>query len=260
MRAALKAVLVFLGILGFIAILALARCFFIFIPRKRAYCVSYMLYTFNKILIRILGIRIELTRQAQDLAYKGVFFVSNHFSYIDGIVAGSIFPFVFIGKSELKTWPLLGVMIRLSETIFVNRANIFNIKSELERARFLLNNNVNVILFPEGTSSDGKTVIPFKSSFFDAPLQSGSKIVPLTIKYKKINNKEVDESNKDLVYWYGDMDFFPHFFSLLGLKSIEVQLRVGQPLETNHAEGQDSSVKRKYLSELSQEVIRSQQG
>ena len=258
MRTALKAVLVFLGILFFIAVLALARCFFIFSRKKRVYRISYMLHIFNKILVWILGIRIELHKMAQALPKRGVFFVINHFSYIDGIIASSIFPFVFIGKTELKNWPLLGIMIRLSETVFVDRVHILNIKDELEKVTFLLNSNVNVILFPEGTSSNGKAVIPFKSSFFAAPLQAECKIVPLTIKYKKINGREINDSNEDLVYWYGDMEFFPHFVGVLGLKSIEAELKVNPPLQVRNVQDQILSVKRKYVSDLSQEIIRSQ--
>ncbi len=256
MRIALKAALVFLGILFFITALALARCFFMFSPRKRAYCISYMLRIFNKILAWVLGIRVKLYKEAQDLGEKGIFFVINHFSYIDGIVAGSILPFVFIGKTELKNWPLLGIMIWLSETVFVNRANALSIKHELKKVTGLLNNNVNVILFPEGTSSDGKTAIPFKSSFFAAPLESGCKIVPLTIKYTKVNNLEINDYNKDLVYWYGEMEFFTHFIGVLGLRSIEVELRVNPPLELRYLQGEVPSVKRKYVSDLSQEIIR----
>ena len=258
MRTVLKAVLVFLGILVFIAVLALARCFFIFSRKRRTYCVSYMLQTFNKILICILGIKVKLLKETQDLRAKGVFFVINHFSYIDGIVAGSIFPFVFIGKTELKNWPLLGMMIQLSDTVFVDRVNILNIKYELEKVTFLLDNNVNVILFPEGTSSDGKAAIPFKSSFFAAPLQSGCKIVPLTIKYRKINGREINDYNKDLIYWYGDMEFFSHFVGVLGLRSIEVELKVNPPLQVRDVPEQTLSVKRKYVSDLCQEIICSQ--
>jgi 1-acyl-sn-glycerol-3-phosphate acyltransferase len=255
MRTILKAVLVFLGILVFVAFLALTRCLFIFSRKKRAYYISYALHIFNKILAWILGIRVELPKVAQDFRGKGVFFVSNHFSYIDGIVASSIFSFVFIGKTELKNWPLLGVMIRLSETIFINRVNIFNIQNELEKITFLLNSNVNVILFPEGTSSDGKVIIPFKSSFFSAPLEAECKIIPLTIKYKKINDRVINDFNKDLVYWYRDMEFFPHFVGVLGLKSIDVELKVNSSLQVNDALEQTSSAKRKYLSDLSQEII-----
>jgi 1-acyl-sn-glycerol-3-phosphate acyltransferase len=255
MRVALKAAMVFWGVLVFIAALALARCLFIFSRKKRAYCVSYMLHIFNKILVWVLGIRVKLSKEAGDLRGKGIFFVINHLSYIDGIVASSIFPFVFIGKAELKTWPLLGIMIQLSETVFVDRVNILNIKYELQKAAFLLNSNVNVILFPEGTSGDGKAAVPFKSSFFAAPLQSGRKIVPLTIKYKKINNLDINDYNKDLAYWYGDMEFFSHFIGVLGLRSIEVELKVNPPLQIGDVQGKTLSAKRKYASDLSQEII-----
>lgn len=256
MRALLKALLVFLAILVFIALLAVARCLLVFSRKARPYCVSYMLHIFNKILARILGIKVKLSEEERDSGRKGTFFAINHFSYIDGIAAGSIFPFVFIGKADLKDWPLLGLMIRLSETVFVNRASALNIKCELKKTVLLLNSNVNVILFPEGTSSNGKTALPFKSSFFAAPLECGSKIVPLTIKYTKVNNRKINDENKDLVYWYGDMEFFPHFMGVLGLRSIEVALVVNPPLDLTDAQGKTLSLQRKYVSNLCQEIIR----
>ncbi|MEW6171012.1 MAG: lysophospholipid acyltransferase family protein [Candidatus Omnitrophota bacterium] len=259
MRIFLKATLILLMIFLFIAVLILTRCLFIFSRKKRVLFVSYLLHIFNKILVWILGIQVIVHKEENNLKARGVFFVSNHYSYIDGIVAGSVFPFIFIGKTDLKNWPLLGIMIILSETVFVNRVNIFNIKKEIERVKFLLRNNVNTILFPEGTSSDGKNNITFKSSFFAAPLQSECKIVPLTIEYKKVNNIKINDSNKDLVYWYGDMEFFPHFLGVLGLKRIEVELRVNTALEINNTGDQNSSGKRKYLSQLTQSIIRYQQ-
>jgi 1-acyl-sn-glycerol-3-phosphate acyltransferase len=258
MRAFFKAVFIFLGIIIFIGLLAAARCVFAFAPKKRAYYVSYMLHAFHKTLVWILGIKVDLLVEPEEFPGKGNFFVSNHFSYIDGIVTGSAIPFIFIGKSELKNWPLLGVMIWLSETVFINRIDIFNIQKELKRVTNLLDNDVNVMLFPEGTSSDGKKAIAFKPSFFAAPLQSKCHVVPVVIKYKKINGRCVDETNKDAVYWYGDMDFFPHFVHVLGLRSIEVELKINRPLPLSESQDMNVSTQRKHLSNLAQEVIHGQ--
>ena len=253
MRQILKAIIIFLGIILFIGIFALVRI--IFSSKKRGRYISYLLHYFSKILVWILGIRIELHEEVENFKKEGIFFVSNHLSYLDGIITSSLYPFLFIGKSELKNWPLLGILFSFSETIFVDRINIFNIKEELNKIQFLLNQKVNLILFPEGTSGDGTKILPFKSSFFEAPLKSKCKIVPLLIKYKKINNQLLNENNKDLVYWYGDMEFFPHFLKVLGLKRIEVKVRVFHPLEIKEKNKQPSTLNRKDLSNAFKDLM-----
>lgn len=255
MRVFLKAVLIFLGVISFIITLVLAQIIFIFARRMRARVITFMLHIFTKILVCILGIRIEVSGDSVQGRQEGVFFVSNHLSYLDGFITNSIFPFIFIGKSELKNWPLLGLMIGLSDTIFVNRANYFSIQKEIDKIKFMLNSNINVILFPEGTSSDGRIQSPFKSSFFAAPLESKCKIVPLAIKYKRLNGQDINEDNKDSVYWYGDMEFFPHFMGVLKLKTIEVKVRVGRALDVAGRSDRTPSLNRKYLSGLSQEAV-----
>jgi 1-acyl-sn-glycerol-3-phosphate acyltransferase len=89
----------------------------------------------------------------------------------------------------------------------------------------------------------------FKSSFFEAPLISESLIVPFSIKYKKINGEVLNESNKDLIFWYGDMQFVPHLLSVLTLNTIEVELTILKPIEIF------KPMDRKELSLLSRRAI-----
>jgi 1-acyl-sn-glycerol-3-phosphate acyltransferase len=94
----------------------------------------------------------------------------------------------------------------------------------MQNIRDMLHMGFNVVLFPEGTTSDGREVKPFKTSFLDVASGGGSGVLPLCIRYKKINGKDIDSGSGPLVYYYGDIGFFEHFFRLLGLSSISVEV------------------------------------
>ena len=85
-------------------------------------------------------------------------------------------------------------------------------------------------------------------------------VVPVAVKYSKIDGKEVCEANKNLVYWYGDMDFLPHFFKVLGLNKIELEIKFCKPLDMMMLEDKPLSLRRKYLSSISHQVIESNLG
>ena len=110
------------------------------------------------------------------------------------------------------------------------------------------------MFFPQGTTTNSPHDILFKSSFFEAPLINSSTIAPFVIKYKKINGRALDETNKDSIFWYGDMDFIPHLVYFLGLKNIEVELDILKPIEAS------SGSDRKSLSMFSQEAIKTKLG
>jgi 1-acyl-sn-glycerol-3-phosphate acyltransferase len=110
------------------------------------------------------------------------------------------------------------------------------------------------MFFPQGTTTNSPYDISFKSSFFEAPLVSCANVAPFVILYRKINGEPVNEANKDSIFWYGDMDFIPHLVYFLGLKNIEVDLDILEPIKTfpgGH---------RKSLSMLSQEAIKAKLG
>ncbi len=243
-----KAVLLVYCILVFIVIFAFIRCIFFSCKRRRQLVMSYAIHAFGRVALFIVGIRLSIDGSAASLR-KGVFFITNHVSYLDGIVAAGMFPLIFISRGDLKTWPLFGIFSSLSETIFVNRIGSSGICQEIERIGGTLKNGVSVILFPEGTTTEGNGMIPFKSSFFQAPIESGSCIVPFTIRYTKVNGRPLDANNKDSIFWYGDMEFAPHLFQLMGLRSIEVQVRILEPVKSA-AIGD-----RKALGNLCQKVI-----
>jgi 1-acyl-sn-glycerol-3-phosphate acyltransferase len=110
-----------------------------------------------------------------------------------------------------------------------------------------LKQEANILLFPEGTSSDGERLLPFQTVPLAAPLRSRSVIVPTTIAYRSVNDVPVSALNRDSIYWYGDMDFMSHFWQLLGLRSIDVLVTIQPKVECFRY--QDNSAGRKKLAE-----------
>ncbi|UCC95719.1 MAG: 1-acyl-sn-glycerol-3-phosphate acyltransferase [Candidatus Omnitrophota bacterium] len=252
MRVALKAILFFLNVSLTIFAITITRYMLWFSPQRRMRAVSYLVYLCSKFAVFMLGIKIKVNGQRSVLKERGIFFVSNHTGYLDGIVISSLVPLVFIGRSDLKSWPLFGVLSSLSHTIYVNRISPYAIQQELKKIMYFLHRNINIILFPEGTSTDGTKILPFKTSFFEAPLQAKAKIVPLTIRYNRINNQDVNNENRDLIYWYGDMTFVPHLLGVLSLRSIVVEITVSEPVVKYQHQ---APPKRKHISHICQGII-----
>jgi len=242
-----KTALLVYCILVFIVIFAFIRCIFFSCKRRRQLVMSYAIYAFGRLALVIIGIKLRVS--GAPLPRGGVFFVTNHVSYLDGIIAAGMFPLIFISRGDLKTWPLFGIFSSLSETIFVNRTSASGIHQEIERIGTALVHGVSVILFPEGTTTEGNGMMPFKSSFFQAPIECVCDIIPFTIRYVKVNGRLLDAATKDAIFWYGDMEFAPHLFQLMGLRSIEVQVRILEPIKSA-AMGD-----RKVLGNLCQKVM-----
>jgi 1-acyl-sn-glycerol-3-phosphate acyltransferase len=143
---------------------------------------------------------------------------------LDIFVIFSTVPAVFIANSELEDTFLLGSIIKYSGGVFVERRNRSRLLQDMQHIKNILHMGFNVVLFPEGTTSDGEEVKPFKTSFLDAAAGSGVDVLPLCVRYRKINGEDIDAGNGRLVYYYGDLTFFEHFFRLLNLRSISVDL------------------------------------
>jgi len=239
-----------LQIIFFIFVFAGLNCLFFFSPKTKSRYISLVIHIFSIISVFVMGIKIRISGFDKIRNKKGLFLITGHLSYLDGIIASRVLPVIFVARGDLRKWPLFGIFSLLSQTIFVKRNTISGLRGEIERISFMLKSGINIMFFPQGTTTDSPRDILFKSSFFEAPIVSNSTIVPFVIRYKKINNQTVDETNKDFIFWYGDMDFIPHLAYFLGLKNIEVELEILEPIKT--AAGSD----RKSLSMLSQEAIR----
>jgi 1-acyl-sn-glycerol-3-phosphate acyltransferase len=189
-------------------------------------------YYFHKILLKFLGIKVTI--KGKKLDNIPLLITSNHISWIDIPVIGSSFYCYFIAKSEISSWPIFGFLAKLQNTIFVNRSakgkDIQNQVDDIEKA---LINNKTVILFPEGTTSDGNKVLPFKSALMSLSQTKDGKAVtiqPMIIKYTQFSGMPLGRFEKPYVAWYGSTDLIPHLFTLLECPPIDVELIIGEPL------------------------------
>ncbi|MTI11435.1 lysophospholipid acyltransferase family protein [Curvivirga aplysinae] len=166
---------------------------------------------------------------------KNVMYVSNHVSYIDIPVMGTELNAWFVAKSEVRGWPGFGFLAELGKTVFIERRSRRAADQKNQFAE-LLSQGRNLIVYPEGTSTDGTDVAPFKPTLFEAVFsetETPIKVQPFSITYCKFNGQRLPESMRDYYAWYGDMTLGDHFWHWLGLGRIEVRLRFHDPV-TKH--------------------------
>ncbi|GEM17632.1 lysophospholipid acyltransferase family protein [Gluconobacter oxydans] len=204
---------------------------------------------FWKGVCRILGIRIRVighsaggVRTARDVreGKRPVVFVANHCSWLDIAIIGSTLPVVFVAKGEVGKWPLIGTASRLGRTIFVSR-NRQETGRELHDMAARLWDGDDIVLFPEGTSSDGSRVLPFLSSFFAVakpgrleqvglPKAPPVLIQPVSVVYDSLEGLPVGRSRRNVFSWYGDMDLAPHLWSFGQWRSMGASLMLHDPI------------------------------
>jgi 1-acyl-sn-glycerol-3-phosphate acyltransferase len=209
--------------------------------------ISRLNRNFTLLVRLILNIKVTVSGDEGQLERGGYVIVANHVSYVDGIVLGSIFPILFVSKREVKNWPIVGQWNVLCGTIFINRQRKGLVASLIRELTRKLKQEANILLFPEGTSTNGEKMLPFQTVPLAAPLRSRSIIVPVTIAYRAIDEQPVTAANRDSIYWYGDMEFVSHFWNLLGLRSVEVLVTIQPKIEC--FDYPDNSAGRKKLAE-----------
>jgi 1-acyl-sn-glycerol-3-phosphate acyltransferase len=186
---------------------------------------------YHRIASRILGFRV-VVRGTPSTA-RPTLYVSNHTSYFDIILLGSIIPCSFVAKAEMTTWPLIGKLAKLQRSVFVDRkaANVSIHSNELTRR---LEAGDNIVLFAEGTTSDGNRLLPFKSSLLsvaenvktDTPLM----IQPVSIVPTALDGVPLGRSLRSLYAWYGDMPLMPHTWAAIKAGIITVEIEFHEPI------------------------------
>ena len=193
----------------------------VFFIKNYAYIIPYF---YHKICLRIFGIKIK-TFGKVSINFP-VLLISNHASYLDIIILGSLYKTSFIAKKEISKWPLLGILAKLQNTIFIDR-RVSSLKNQENQIIKHLNEKKNLVIFPEGTSSDGNRVLPFKSSLFnifEKNLNSKILVQTITIVYKKINGIPMNRIERKNITWHSNMDLIPNIFNVLKKLSIEVEV------------------------------------
>lgn len=170
---------------------------------------------------KIIGMKIKVYGDPGNI--EGGIIVANHQSYLDIIAHASVFNIRFAPKKEIASWPVLGWVLAISRPIWVNRESKQSSHKTLAEYRETLEHGINLIVYPEGTSSDGAGILPFKSTPFEAVSSGNFKIYPVLIRY-------IRKPGESTLCWYGDMTLAPHCWETLGRPSINVEIHILAPL------------------------------
>lgn len=163
---------------------------------------------------------------AGPLPQKGLL-VSNHLSYLDILAICATTPAVFVSKADVKRWPLFGWLATLGGTVFIERERRSHVGAVNREIQNALDEGVLVVVFPEGTSTNGVEVLPFRSSLLEPALAGGHEISTAWLHYETPSG----DAKNEVCYW-GDHTFFSHLINLLGKKSVQATLRFGKFLRT----------------------------
>ena len=201
---------------------------------------------FHKFLLKILGIRLSIKGKPSER--KPLILIGNHCSYLDIIILGSVLPVCFVAKSEIKGWFLFGTLASLQNSIFIDRRN-FKALDSLKKISKNLSSNFAIIIFPEGTTNNGKRVLKFRASLFkifeDDPTLG---LQNFSLCYTHINSMPLDNRMRPSIAWYGEMSLITHLKRLLNYSSIGAKLQF-HPTIVPHG------VTRKIISEESREQV-----
>jgi 1-acyl-sn-glycerol-3-phosphate acyltransferase len=204
---------------------------------------------FARLGLRVLGIHVSSRREKRKGIRKrrtNYLIISNHLTYVDILVVASLMPSVFITSVELKQTFPLGLFAWLGGCLFVERRSPAGLKREIEEIAKVLALGTSVALFPEGTTSDGDMVRPFKNSLITAAITTGTSLLPVCIRYRAANGHLVDPTNRDSLYYYGETTFFQHLPKLLVLRSIDVECVILRPIATHQHQSRKDLAARAY--------------
>src|SRR5450759_4827414 len=191
-------------------------------------------HLYHRVLCAMIGVRI--CEVGQRSAANPVLILSNHASWLDICVISALAPVVFIAKSEVAGWPVFGWLAKLQRTIFINRqARHQTGAATREIAGRMLGGDA-VVLFAEGTSSDGIRVLPFRSSLVGAVHHAlGASthhthvtVQPMSLAYVGFGGVPMGRALRERVAWYGDVDLIPHLFHVLSSGAIDVIVSWGE--------------------------------
>lgn len=215
---------------------------------------------YHRRVCRLLGIRLHIDGAVPRGA--PVLLVSNHVSWLDIPVISAVAPVSFIAKREVGTWPFVSWLAKLQRSIFIDRTQRADIPKVAARMRARLMQGDTLVLFAEGTSSDGNRVLPFKSSLMAIVAAGGGsatgqdsvasppQVQTLSLVYTHIHGVPLSRADRNLIGWYGDMEMGGHAWSLLKAGPIDVAIKISDPVNL------DDFADRKALTRHAEALVR----
>jgi len=202
------------------------------------------------------ALRLRVRVVGEPVRDRAVLFVSNHVSWADILVIGSIAPIAYVSKSEIGNWPMVGTAAKSQRTIFVDRSRRQQTGDAIADIVDRLASGTSVVLFAEGTSSDGNRVLPFRSALMGAVREAAARsergilIQPMSICYTALNGIPMGRQHRPTVAWYGDLDFMPHISAFIARGAVDAVVSYGDPIAA------DATSDRKVLAKTLQSAVR----
>ncbi len=172
-------------------------------------------------MLRVMNVRVSETGRA---AEGGVLFAPNHLGYLDVLVLAASRPVVFVAKHEVRSWPVVGWLARAGGTRFIDRERVRDVTRSAREIADALAEGVGVVVFLEGTSTDGRGVARFRSSLLAGAAEGGWAVAPVGLDYAVEEGGSVEEE----VAWWGDMRLMPHLWNLLSLRAVDARVVWGE--------------------------------
>jgi lyso-ornithine lipid O-acyltransferase len=192
---------------------------------------GFIASNYYSVLCTLLRIRVRVN--GAPMHDRAVLYVSNHVSWADIVVIGSLAPVAFVAKREVASWPLVGVTAKIQRTVFVDRTRRHQAAGAVADIVKRLKDGLSVVLFAEGTSSDGNRVLPFRSALLgaveEASAHAGNILIqPMSISYTGLHGIPMGRQHRPLVAWYGDLDFLPHIKAFIEQGAVDAVVSYGE--------------------------------
>ncbi|MFN8829124.1 MAG: lysophospholipid acyltransferase family protein [Labrys sp. (in: a-proteobacteria)] len=207
----------------------------------------------------VMAVRVETV--GAPIRDRPLLLVSNHLSWLDIPVIGALMPLSFVAKREVASWPVFGLLARLKRCVFIDRDRRHRTGAAAKEIGDRLAAGDAIVLFPEGTTSDGLRVLPFRSALIGAAREAVGRgdrpvmIQPFAVVYLRRGGLPIGRGAMAEIAWTGDEDLVPHLLGILNGGPIDAELRFGAPRAF------DAATDRKALSrDLEQEVRRLMKG
>jgi 1-acyl-sn-glycerol-3-phosphate acyltransferase len=146
-------------------------------------------------------------------------YAANHVSWLEVLALGSVAPMAFVAKSEVSRWPFIGSLAGAAGALFLRRGSARAAAAAVDQAVLRLAGGTSVCVFPEGTSTSGTGVLPFKASLFEAAARTGCDVQPVSVSYPGTSGRS------PVAPFIGDDDFLSHLLRVLSEEEIVVELK-----------------------------------
>jgi lyso-ornithine lipid O-acyltransferase len=190
---------------------------------------------FHQIVSRLLGFRIHM--HGEMATGRPLLLAANHTSWTDIVILGSLREMVFIAKAQVASWPLFGMLAKLQRTVFIEREKRGKTHHQASEIAVRLAAGDAMVLFAEGTTSDGNRVLPFKTSLFGAAQVAIREtdvetvtVQPVAIAYTRVHGMPMGRVHRPIVAWPGDVPLGPSLIGLLKDGAVDVDVWFGEPM------------------------------